>query len=489
MAVHTSPNTGDSVSTQAPNAVRKVWQRGVDIFEQSEDFFRPFEGRARTSLIQSKVETSKGRGQEIEFTVMAGLHGEPHIGDELFDDGTHFEQINVDSNSLVVDFLRHAVRYTERMEEKMGMRGEIAVGLPEELGKWLGRQKTEKMFMMYLHRGTSENTKYAGGKSGRDAITSVDTLDHDEVITLKPQLQRLGGNPAFVGRDMAGNAIHKYCVVATTDALFSLEMDPTYKQKLHDADSRGAGNYIFKGGYHNIRGQIIKEYNPIDHDGWGPIGSPINPKGELGTAVTAATTTFDVFGGGTAEAAAMTGVFYFKWFPKFNYKFLPGDQLDTSGDPSFYIAIINPDDGSANANKFGFYKISANNGNKLTVEERLGAGADSGIRSATVGEVTWDADVNTDAHPIGSTIVLCNAKGVAIGQTLMLAQRSARRGYGKWRNRRTEDSWEGGHVRDIFITSVFGQEPRLDVRGRAVGYRVLEHAVNYAGVPLNPTLA
>lgn len=489
MALNTSPNTGDSLSAAAPNAVRKVWQRGVDIFEQSEDFFRPFEGKSRMSLIQSRTETSKGRGQEIEFTVMAGLYGEPHMGDELFDDGTDFETINMDSNSLVVDYLRHAVRYTERMEEKMGMRGEIAVGLPEELGKWLGRQKTEKLFMMYLHRGTADNTKYAGGRGGVDSLTETDVLDYDEIITLTPQLKRLGGMPAFVGRDMAGNNIHKYCVVATTDALFSLELDPTYKQKLMDSDSRGAGNYIFKGGYHNLRGQIIKEYCPIDHDGWGPIGSPLNPKAELGTAVTAGTTTFDVKGGGTAVAAAMTAVFFFKWFPKYDYKFLPGDTLDTSGDPSFYIAIINPDDGTATANKFGFYKISANDGHKLTVEERLGAGADSGIRSAQVGNVAWDAAVNTDAHPIGSTILLCNANGVTRGRTLMLGQRSARRGYGKWRNRRTEEEHEGGFVRDIFMTSVFGQEPVLDARSRAVGYKVLESALQIAGVPLNPTLA
>lgn len=488
MAYITSPNTGDSVAAQAPNAVRKIWQSGVDIFEQSEDFFRPFEGRSRTSLIQSKVETSKGRGQEIEFVTMAGLHGEPHIGDELFEDGDDFEPINLDSNSLVVDYLRHAVRYTERMEEKLGMRGEIAVGLPEELGKWLGRQKTEKLFMMLLHRGTSDNTKYAGGRGGVDALTNVDTIDYDEIITLVPQLKRLGGMPAYVGRDMAGNTISKYCIIATTDALFSLEMDPTFKQKVIDGDSRGAGNYIFKGGYHNLRGQIIKEYCPIDHDGWGAIGSPANPKAELGTAVTAGTATFFITGGGTAEAAALTSVYYYKWFPKFNYRFLPGDSLDTSGDPSFYVAIVNPDDGSANANKFGFYKCNANNGNKLTVEARLGS-APGGIRATTVGNVTWNSAVNTDAHPIGSSVFLCNANGVIRGRSFALAQRAARRGYGKWRNRRTEDVKEGGFVRDIFITSVFGQEPRLDVRGRAPGYRVLEHALQVAGTPLNPTLA
>lgn len=488
MAYTTSPNTGDTAAAQAPNAVRKIWQRGIDIFEQSEDFFRPMEGRSRASLIQSKVETSKGRGQTIEFTVMAGLYGEPHMGDELFEDGDDFEAINLDSNSLVVDYLRHAVRYTERMEEKMGMRGEIAVGLPDELGKWLGRQKTEKLFMMYLHRGTSANTKYAGGRGSQSALLRTDTLDYDEIITLTPQMKRLGGNPAFVGRDPSGNAIHKHCLVATVDALFSLEMDPAWKQKLSDSDSRGAGNFIFKGGYHNIRGNIIKEYNPIDHDGWGPIGSPLNPRAELGVAITAANDAVDIKGGGTAAGAAKTGIFYFKWFPKHDYRFLPGDTLDTSSDPAFYVAIINPDDGSEHANKFGFYEVDTNNGHKLTMSKRLRA-ATSGDAYTQVGNVVWNSAVNIDSHPVGSTIVLCNANGVQIGRTLALCQRSARRGYGKWQNRRTEQQHEAGFVRDIFITSVFGQEPRLDARGRAVGYMVLEHALQTAGLKLDPVLA
>jgi len=369
------------------------------------------------------------------------------------------------------------------------MRGEIAVGLPEELGKWLGRQKTEKLFMMYLHKGTDDNTKYAESRGGTNALTKCVVLDYDEIITLVPQLKRLGGQPAFVGRDMSGNQICKYCVVATTDALFSLELDPQFKQKLQDADSRGYGNYIFKGGYHNLRGQIIKEYNPIDHDGWGPIGSPMNPRAELGEAITAATTTFDMEGGGTAEAAGKSAVLYFKWFPNYAYKFLPGDTLTVDGATNkFYVAVINPDDGTATANKFGFYKCGVNDGHKITVDQRMGA-AISGIKHSTVGGVTWDAAVNTDAHPLGSTILLCNSLGVPYGRTLMLAQRSARRGYGKWRNRRTEDQHEGGFVRDIFITSVFGQAPRKDVRGRAPGYKILEHALQIAGTPLNPTLA
>ena len=135
--------------------MRELWRKGVEVFEQTTDFFAPMEGGAN-AIIETITDTSKGRGQKITFTQMAGLYMEPKLGDELFEDGDDFEEIKIHTYSLNVDYLRHGVRYTERSEEFMGMRGEIAVGIPEQLGKWMGRQKSEKMFMMFLHHGEAE---------------------------------------------------------------------------------------------------------------------------------------------------------------------------------------------------------------------------------------------------------------------------------------------------------------------------------------------
>lgn len=474
----------------APGAVRKLWARGVDIFEQSEDYFSQFEGKSPASLIQVKNDTSKGRGQEIEFTTMAGLYNEPHLGEELFEDSSHFEELVLDSNTLKVDWLRHSVRYTERTEEKMGMRGEIVAGLPTEMGKWLGRIKTEQMFMDMLHNTAAASHIIAGGKQTADELFSTDTLDWDEIVAMGVQMEGNGGLPAYVGRRESGgkrNPIFAQCVTASKDALYSLELDPDYKQVLREAGERGNANYIFRGGYTPVRGHVISKYVPVDHDGHGPVGSPINPKAFLGTAVEAGTGVLTLTGGGSPAAAAKTRIHPFKAFPNYAYRFSDGGVLAIGSTP-FYVAVVNPASAAVDPRKFGFYKCVTNDGRTIEAVERLGPTDAGAAQLDEVGDVEWDASVHTQVHPSGATIVLCNSKGVPLGYTIMLGRRAARRGYGKWRNRRTTQSHEGGFVRDIYLTSVFGQAPRKDTAGRTPGVLVLTHAIKYAGLPLPDVL-
>jgi len=483
----TSPNTGASVSAQATDSVRKLWQKGIDIFEQNTDFWMDFEGPTSRSVIKRKKDTAAGKGQTITFTNMAGFYQEPHHGDELFESSDDFEKIRVNDYQMVVDWMRNAIRYNQRMEEYMGMRGELKSGFNTEMGKWMGRTKSERMFMLFREKLADSSKQVINGKTV-DTLVSEDTLDWDSIITMKTTMKRLGGMPAIGGYRKDGKAEFRNFVVAVTDTLDSLEKDTTYKGYLRDGDTRGGVNYLFNTGFRDVRGQIIREYNPIDHDGFGAIGSPLNPKAELGNAITAGTAAFDIEGGGSTAAADETKIKYFKYFPNYGFKFCEGDALAASSDP-FYVLIVNPDDGSANARKIGFYKCVANDGHKITVTERLGSGT-GGIESTTVGDVTWNTGVwsgkHTETHPVGATIYLANSKGQPYGYTLYLGACAAYRGYGMHQNHRSQQTHEGGFVTDVFVTTVFGQEPRKDVKLRTPGALRLCHAINYAGSPIPP---
>jgi hypothetical protein len=483
-------NTGEALSTMAPDAVRKLWQSGVDVFEQSEDFFAPMEG-GPNAIIETKTDTSKGRGMTMEFTVMSGFYKEPHRGSALFETSDDFEKIRIATNELAVDFLRHGVRFDERMEEVIGMRGEIVSGLNEETGKWLGRLKSEQLFLMFRERLPAVNKVYASAKT-LDTLVSTDTLDYDEILGLGAVSKRLGGMPGQTARSKNGQPIFKNVVVATSDALFSLDQDSAFRSILATTRSEEDARTIFDGGYTNIKGHVIKEYSPIDHDGVGAIGSPLNPKAVLGVAITAGTATFDIKGGGDATAAAETDILFFKYFPNYAYTFLVTDALTQDSD-THYLMIINPPNAATDPNKWGMYAYTTgNNGNKITVTGRLG-GSIGGLRNTTLGSVTWNSSAslgaagNTDVHPIGSTILPCNAKGQIIGWSLFLCRQAARRGYGKYRNRYTTQDHEGGFVMDRFVTSVFGQAPRRDRLQRVPGAFCLVHALKYAGVP-TPTI-
>ena len=487
------PTTGTSLAAQATPA--ELWQKGFDVYQQSEDFWKPFEGTRKNAPIVVKRDTSKGAGHTINIRNMAGFYMPPKMGDQTFTSASDFEKAKITDYQLTIDVLRHATSWTENAEEKMGIRGELDAGLNEELGKWYGREKTHKLFMMFLHLGTAANTYYINNKSSRDALVSTDTLDVDSITGAGVRLKRLNGRPAMVGTDASGNSIYKYCVAATTDALFSLKKDSDYKQQARDAGERGSRNLLFKGGYHELDGQVIKEYNPIDHDGDGPIGSPINPKADLGIAITSGTTQIDITGGGNATAAALTSILYYRDFPEYAYAFRTGESVTPAGE-DFYVAIVNLE--GADAGKFGFYKVDTNNGNKLTIKNETGdsagaggrlAAATSGVASTQVGGVQWDAAQNTDAHPEGSAVIFCNSKGVPIGRTIVLGAAAALRGYGLHDGRRGEETDEDGFLKEVYIRGYFAQTPRLDARDRAPGFVVIEHAVEYEGISFTPTLA
>lgn len=485
-----SPNTGASLSAQAEEAVRQLWQKNVDVFEQNNDFFKQFEGPSMDYPIQVKTDTSKGKGQKITFPVMAGFHNQPHIGDELFENGEHFEEAVLGSNSLTVDWFRHATRYNERGEELMGMRGELNSEYPQRLGEWMGRLKTEHLLMMFKLKGDAPyNYRFANDRASANDLQAGDTFDYANVVERCAQLKRGNGKAARVGVDMNGNPIHKMISVATSDAISNLKLDPTYQNAMEQAGPRGEANYIFAGGVYPVDGNIIKEYTVIDHDGAGPIGSPMSPQASLGAAIASGTATFDIKGGGSAARADLARVQYFKWFPNASFKFSPTDIVAAASN-TFYVVILN--ETGADAGKFGFYECVGNSGQALTVTKRLAAADGAGgadIRYNTVGNVTWDAAKNTVAHPEGSLILLASKYGEHIGGSIYMGNCCARRGIGMYTNKRGSKTHEDDFVTDLFIKSVFGQAPRRDVLNRAMGFIWHAHTIDIPGINYTPTLA
>lgn len=483
-----APNTGTSIAAQVPAAVRHTWENGAFIAEQTHDWFKQFEGKTLASPVCVKEDLKKGAGQKMIFTSQAGMYGRAHIGEELFDDSTHFEELEHGTYELNVDWFRHGSRFSDRAQHKMGWVNELKYGINVGLGEWLGRLKTKHMFMSFLHLGDASNHVVVNGKSSMNDIESDDTLTYDLMVETGARMETNNSGPAMVGRDREGNPISKYIFASSTDALFSLKLDADYKAALKDAGNRGPENLFFKGGYENLDGHVVKAYKAIQHDGSGPTGSPINPRADLGIAITAGTGAVDITGGGNANNAAKPRVDYFEDFPNHDFVFSPTSSV-TAGTGDFYVIIYNRT--GSDAGKWGFYLFTgaANDGTKLVaaqMQKRLRAGA-GGIGYTQVGNVYWDATVNTDAHPEGSLVFLASANAVPIGYTICMGAGAMLRGIGAYSRQRGEDRHQD-FITDVFIKSVFGQAPRMDVRGRAMGYLTLCHAINYPGITITPDL-
>lgn len=489
----TSPNTGTSLSAMDAASVRKLWNAGAQAAEANADFFQKMEGRTEKSLIWTQTDLSKGKGHEMTFTTRSGFYNEPKMGEDLFEIPSDFEEVDISSYNLKVDYMRNAVRFSERMEEVMGMRNEIATNFNVDLGDWLGRNKTEQVLACTMLKLNTENVFYANGKT-QDTLSSADTLAWDEVVTGGQAMKPMGGLPANITGANSDQPIWSQAVVATEAALTSLKNDPDYRTVLQSGDVRGRGNTIFKGGYASIDGHTICPFNPLDHDGVGAVGSFLNAKAFLGVAIAAGTTAIDVLGGGNATDAAKTRKLYFKYFPGHAFKFVdtgvysaaafPGSAGTAYDNEVKYFLICNTS--GVDAGKFGMYSYTTgNNGNKITITGRLAAAA-SGSAAVTLGAVTWNTGAwvnkHTDAHPIGSLIVPCNAKGVPFGDTLFLGQSFMLRGYGKHRAKRSQDEHNGGFIMDRYISSVFGQTLRKDRKGRHPSIVRLRHSITYPGI-------
>ena len=505
-------NTTSDISSQASNFLPELWKKGVQLSEAAENFFQQFEGPTESYPVMSVRDLSKGAGTKITFRTMAQLYGEGVQGETLIQDNT--EDFRVGSYNLTVDFLRHAVSYNRRLEEKTALASELKSNVPVMLGNWLGRMKTERLQKLFLHRGTAKNYYQANGKASINALTHQDTLSYDGLIAAGQQLRTRGARPATIGQ-VGKNKIQKFVIVSTGEGLLSLKSESKYLTALNAAAAaEGEGSKQFTGGYVDLDGHVIRQFDPADHDGFGAIGSPINAKASLGVAITSAgvlaasATSLTLRGGGSATAAAKTAPKYFKFFSGYSYP-TGLDQSETainfsnptgtSSGTSYthgYVLILS-------SGKYGLYKYTTNDGNTLNITKALipssaTAGASNTLAvKATTADTGWNATEGvtlntgsfgdtriTNAHAVGDLIVECNAQGVPIGRTMVLGAMAAVRGYGSLDGERSEETFDGEFIRKTYITSIFGQSPYVRVDGEQPNYLVLNHAVRYAGLVL-----
>jgi len=498
LSIPTNNATSDFKS-QSPTFLPELWKKGVQLSEAAENFFNQFEGPTENYSVMSVRDLSRGAGTKITFRTMAQLYGEGVQGETLINSNT--EDFRVGAYNLTVDFLRHAVSYNRRLEEKTALASELKSNVPVMLGNWLGRMKTERLMKLFLHKGNGRNYVFANGKANTDALLSTDTLSYDGIIAYGQQLRTRGARPAQVAT-IDKNKLNRYVVVSTGEGLLSLKSEDKYLKAVQAAGGREGYNGVqFTGGFVDLDGHIIRQFDPIDHDGFGAIGSPLNAKATLGTAITATTgSAITVRATATQVSATIPGygASYFKYFSGFSYPFSADDsdnKILGTATTGGYVLILNLT--GSDAGKYGFYRYSANNGNTLTLDRGLVATTGTeGTSEAfqlkkTVGSVASHATTGawananlTNSHPVGSLVIETNARGVAIGRSLVLGAMAAVRGYGSLDGERSEETFDGDFVRKTYITSIFGQAPYQRPDGDLPNFLVATHAVNYAGLNL-----
>lgn len=492
----TVTNTGANLRAQDADNAAELWKEGADMFERTEDIFDEFEG-GPNSLIQVENDLSAGRGHLIHFRVESDFFGPGRKNDELFTSADHFEELKMSESSLQVGCIRNAYSSNMLVEEDLGMRGDLENRQHEKLGAWMGREKTWEMCTSAIHQCDISNHFFANGRNNLDGLQSGDGLSPDDIVMCDSMLSSMGGRPAEVKMDKMGNKVNSFVFLTTQHGSASLEVDPDYKANLRAmAAATGHGSTLTTGGLIPVNGNVVRKWQVVDHDGEGPLGSPLSPKAYLGVPIVDGTTADltgtgrGITGGGDATTAAKTKYMFFRDFPRYAITFC--NQTTVSATASthqlitgnkFYVTIVNPANAATDPRKWCIYRCTVNDGNEITVDLRLSAPAASGtgISNSTVGDVTWDSAKNTTVHPAGALVYVSNASGKPLFKTLVMGRTFARRGYGQFRNKRFYQKQEGGFVNEIYIGSIFGQKPRANRRGMFPGLIVLHHTGTYPG--------
>jgi len=486
-ATYSNRDVGASVNNATGQITpTTLWQTIVERFAENSDFWMQMEGASDDSIIITGEDLAAGRGMKMKIRVSGGFYAPGVLGETPLGSESQYEKRKLSEYDLNINVIRKATSYNELSEELLGARGEINNGVPEDLGAWLGRFKSEQLDMSWLYKTNADNNYFMNGKTVA-TLAKADGLSWNNVISAAAQMGRRGGGPGRVTREAKGMpSQQRMTLVASSTALAILRSDSDYQSKVINAQARSLDNSIFSGKVPDIDGVAVVERLILDHDGDGAIGSPQEPRALLGIAIAAGTGALDVTGGGNTASANLTTVDYFRYFDNFTYSFMDNIAAASTGEK--YFLIINPANAATDPSKIGMYAYNAHtNGNRISVTARLGP-TTSGIQAATIGAVTWNtgvwSGVHTNVHPAGAIIVQCNQKGEPIGRSFLLGRAAAVRGYGKYRAKRGAETEEDGFFTKVFLRSYFGQSVRKNLRGICPGITVLQHSLHYPDLPL-----
>ncbi len=480
---HISAMGLETYRSASPNSVGQLFSNYIDLAVEEEDLFATLEGEEGSDRpIWVKTDLSVGGADKVYFNAIAALGGDGVHGDEVLEGNE--ESLAIGTYACQVDFIRHAVGLTKKDVEFLAAGRSIEAAAAPLVARWLGRKRQRDMLMKFITSATGLNTLRPNNKASRDDLLGTDLLSTGTITQANALATTIGARPINIMQD-GFSKVYEMLFLATEDALAPLANSSSWLEAQRHAGTRGDDNCLFRGGYTRWNGCTILHHKVIDADTPGPIGSPLLPKALLGVPITAGTTAIDITGGGRSLPG--TANKYFECFSGAPYRYLESDSATSTDNNTYYLVIVNvsgPDRG-----KWGFYSYtgSANNGNKITITQRL-APSSSGAATDTLGTVEWDANRHTTSHPTGSVILQANANGVPIGYSLCLGAGAGLRAYGSIRHELVQNTSDYGHRMGWAYQSIYGQQVRLDSgltgTSHPRGYVLIEHAVTVANAPM-----
>jgi len=431
-------------------------------------------GPGSKKVVVTITDTEKVAGNTVNVQLAAGLAGPGVYGAN--ERVGNAQKLNTGNFQVQIGRLWYGGGYQSVTRDETAIGSKYDQIISDGLIKLFAKKRSDD-HMMRLRAATG-TTKGARNLLLPDGISSLDNLKTANCMstTLMQRavevLPGYGAMPINMAKDESGSPLEKFMIFSTNTALTPLFSEPAYVDAVTNGGIRGKENPNFTGEFQDWLGTIIYRWYNRDHANRGPIGSPLMPRAKLGVAITGATTSTVVNGGGYVYKSGEWPVpQYFEFFSNAPYTFWSGDTISADTDTQRYLMIINPD------NSYGVFPYKVNDGHSITL-----SGA-----AITIGVGTETTDFVQNA-----TIVECNSAGVPIGYSLALGAEALAAGVGSINGSKSDPImgkrtlYVSPHEVDYEIGAegVWGDAAVQRVDGTYPNFLVLAHALPVIGAPV-----
>lgn len=376
-----------------------------------------------------------------------------------------------------------------------------------EFFKW--KMATDIEFEMIV-KAHARNTIYPNNKSSVNDLGTADTLNFETISNAKEVLNANQAQPFDITRSNSGAEILSYLVMGSSKAFAGMRKSNGYQQLLANADKRGDENRLFRGGMPCWDGDYLYDWRVEDGTQIGPLAAPCAPVAYLAADLPATTTTTPqtILGGGTKNAdGSQTKPLFFQYYENAQYIGHEGVKkaADTTTVQYLAIKILT----GADAGKIALFSYKVNNGNTITMFERLGAsGSGSIVTTLTGSTITYDTGawtaaagangfkgISTGIIPAGSIIYQVNSKGTPYVRSYDLGRNALIAGYGNLApnkqsyasggmpGQRIMQTQDYGRVEGLGYQQVWGVTASEDANALINGYALILSAYQPTGWP------
>jgi hypothetical protein len=469
--------TVSNLTTMTAKAREELWVRrivlGSDRMYQDNPFADGMLGKPGSGRpIVNVMETEKVAGNTVNIPTVAGLGGPPVMGEG--DRIGNEQKLRIGNFQVQIGRFWFGVGFTAVARDETVIGGRLDEIVNTGLKELMAKKKSDDIMMKIINKSGTSGRNYLlpDGCNSRADLVSASVMSTSLISRTGLQITSNGGKPMRVGKDEAGSTFSNHLILGANLGWIPLDTEDAYLEARIKGGVRGTDNTIFTGRYDDWLGHGIYRWEHIDHGNYGPVGSPLVPRGFLGVAITGATTSTVVQGGGSNDAASVSPApLYFGYFSNAPWTFANGETIAADNSTTRYLRIQNPN------NSYGVFPYITNDGNQITIS---GAAISIGIGTETTNFV------------VGALIQECNAAGVPFCRFLGLAQEAIATGAGTINGnkadpqvgKRTEEHRNHDMDHAIGVEAVWGcnavQRPDLVYPG----FVVIEAALPTPGAPI-----